>query len=80
MKVCINRKYSSCKSLTYSVQQGPCSGTNILTDHCSPIIDVITNDIAIYGFAGDHSISKEFNPSLVDHEVQTMPKLEGTLN
>ena len=77
--MCINGKYSSSKSLPYSVPQGSCSGVNIFTAYCSPIIDVIPNDIAINSFKDDHSIHKEFNPSLVDHEVQTIAKFEGTL-
>ena len=44
-----------------------------------PIIDVTPNDIAINGFADDHSIYKGSNPSLVDHEAKTTAKLEGTL-
>ena len=79
MKVCINGKYLSSKFLEYSVSQGPCSGANIFTAYCSPIIDVIPNDTAINGLMDDHSICKEFNPSLVDYEVQTNTKLEGTL-
>ena len=80
IKVCINGKHTSSKSLANSVPQGSCSGPNIFTAYCSPIIDVSPNDIAINGFVDDHSICKEFNPSLVDHEVQTMAKPEGTLN
>ena len=56
-----------------------CIGANIFTAYCSPIIDVMSNDFAINGFADDHSICKEFNPSLVDHEAQTIAKLKGTL-
>ena len=67
MKVCINRKYSSSKSQAYSVPQGSCSGANIFTVYCSPIIDVIPNDFAINGFADDHSIGNVFNSSLADH-------------
>ena len=40
---------------------------------------MVPNDIAINSFADDHSIHKEFNHSLVDHEVQTIAILEGTL-
>ena len=67
------------KSLAYSVPQGSYSGANIFTAYYSTIINVIPNGIAISCFADDHSIHKEFNPSLVDHEVQTIAKLESTL-
>ena len=53
MKVYINGKYSSSKCLAYSVPQGSYSGTNIFTAYCTPIIDVIPNDIAINSFADD---------------------------
>ena len=42
------------------------------------MINVISNLIVINGFADDCSICKDINPSLVDHEVQTIAKLEGT--
>ena len=62
MKVCINGKHSSSKSLAYSVPQSLCSRANIITAYCSPIIHVLANDIAINGFADGNSICKEFNP------------------
>ena len=52
---------------------------NIFTAYVSPITDIMENDISINGFTDDHSIHKEFNPLLVDHQVQTIAKLEGTL-
>ena len=79
MKMCINGNTQVAKSIEYSVLQGSCSRANIFTPYCSPVIDVIPNDIAMNGFADDHSICIEFNPSLIDHEVQMIVKLEGTL-
>ena len=78
MKVCINGKYSSSNSLAYSVPQGSYSGANSSTVYCNLIIDSIPNDHAKNGFADGHSIHKVFNPSLVNHEVQTIARLEET--
>ena len=79
MKVCINGKYSSSKSIAYSAPQGSCSGVNIFTAYCSPIIDVIPDNIVINSFVDDHSIHRMLNPPLVDCEVHTITKPEGTL-
>ena len=80
MKVCINGKYPSSKSIAYIVPQRSCSRANIFTTSCSPIIDVVPNNIAINGFMDDHSVHKEFNHRLVDYEVHTITQELKNLN
>ena len=59
-KVIINNTYSKDINLTVSVPQGSCAGANIFNLYCSPLETIVSKDIAISGFADDHSIRKSF--------------------
>ena len=83
-KVCINGKYSSSKSLAFSVPHGSCSRDNIFTAYFSQIIDVILKPVTNWHChkwfcRWSFNLYKMFNPSLVDHDIQTIANLEGTL-
>ena len=56
IKVHVNKTYSNKTSLAFSVLQGSCSGANIFMAYCSPIGKIISDSVAISGFADDHLI------------------------
>ena len=75
----IEDKYSKPKGLTFSVQQGSCSGANLFTCYCSLIDDQINNCIPYNGFIDDHFIHKNLKVGSKDQEQQTKTDLEEAL-
>ena len=58
--VTINGKYSREVNLDVSVPQGSCAGVNIFNLYCSPLQELVPDNLHISGFADDHSIRSSF--------------------
>ena len=78
-KVVINGKYSKERDLEVSVPQGSCAGANIFNLYCSPLKEVIPEDLQLSGFADDHSVRKSFKAGNRQRECETKAKLENCL-
>ena len=78
-KVTINGKESSERNLTVSVPQGSCAGANIFNLYCSPLHEVIPQDLQLSGFADDHSVRKSFKASDREEEVHTVEQTEACM-
>ena len=78
-KVTINGVYSNDRDLTVSVPQGSCAGANIFNLYCSPLQEVVPEDLQLSGFADDHSIRKAFKASNRQDETNTIAKLQECL-
>ena len=78
-KVTVNCAYSKDRDLMVSVPQGSCVGANIFNLYCSPLQDVVPDDLQLSGFADDHSIRKTFKAGNIEEEINTISKLESCL-
>ena len=78
-KVTVNGAYSKEKDLGVSVLQGSCVGANIFNLYCSPLQDVVPDDLQLSGFADDHSVRKAFKAGNTNEEISTISKLESCL-
>ena len=78
-KVAVNGIYSKGRNLEVSVPQGSCAGANIFNLYCSPLQDVVPEDLQLSGFADDHSIRKVFKAGNTNAERETTTKLETCL-
>ena len=58
--VTTNGKYSNPKDLTIGVPQGSCAGVVIFNVYCSPLEEVIPDNLQLSRFADDHIIQKSF--------------------
>ena len=56
----IEGKYSNPHDLTVSVPQGSCARAGIFILYCSPLSEVVPDNLHLSGFADDHSIRKTF--------------------
>ena len=54
-------------------------GANIFNLYCSPLQDVVPDDLQLSGFADDHSIRKAFKAGNTNKEISTISKLESCL-
>ena len=75
-KVAVNGVYSKERNLEVSVPQGSCAGANIFNLYCSPLQDVVPEDLQLSGFADDHSVRKTFKAGNTNAERDTITKLE----
>ena len=55
------------------------AGVNIFNLYCSPLQDVVPDDLQLSGFADDHSVRKTFKAGNVNEEINTISKLESCL-
>ena len=78
-KVTVNSAYSKDKDLMVSVLQGSCVGANIFNLYCSPLQDMVPDDLQLSGFADDHSVRKAFKAGNTNEEISTISKLESCL-
>ena len=78
-KVTVNGVYSKDRDLMVSVPQGSCAGANIFNLYCSPLQDVVPDNLQLSGFADDHSVRKTFKAGNTDEEITTIFKLESCL-
>ena len=76
--VVINGKSSEKKNLTFSVPQGSTSGANLFSIYCYTLGLVVNKDIAIQGFADDHSFRTQFNPNSRQDKGRAIALLEQT--
>ena len=74
-KVTVNSVYSKDRDLMVSVPQGSCAGANIFNLYCSPLQDVVPEDLQLSGFADDHSVRKTFKAGNMYEETTTISKL-----
>ena len=70
MKIKIGKSYSERKELTFFVLQGSCSSANFFNMYCSTISDVIDPTLSLIALVDDHEIVKEFNPNILEEEMQ----------
>ena len=75
-KVITDDTYSKNVNLTVSVPQGSCAGANIFNLYCSLLETIMPKDLAINGFADDHSIRKFFKASDRSVELAIIAKLQ----
>ena len=78
-KVAVNGIYSKERNLEVSVPQGSCARANIFNLYCSPLQDIVPEDLQLSGFADDHSIRKAFKAGNTNAERETITKLETCL-
>ena len=78
-KVNVNGMCSKEKNLEVSVPQGSCPGANIFNLYCSPLQNVVPEDLQLSGFADDHSVRKSFRASDREEGHATQAKLEACL-
>ena len=79
-KVCINDKFSSTKTLAFSVPQGSASGANIFTAYCSTLKSVLPTEIELQGFADDHFMHKAVNPKSQNACEAAISQFEESIN
>ena len=70
-KATVNGVYSKDRDLMVSVPQGSCVGANIFNLYCSPLQDVVPDDLQLSSFADDHSVRKTFKAGNTDEETTT---------
>ena len=75
-KVAVEGVYSKDKDLTVSVPQGSCAGAAIFNLYCSPLEDVVPNNLQLSGFADDHSVRNTFKASDRNAEIDTKANVE----
>ena len=75
-KVNINDKYSSERSLDFSVPEGSADGPVFYNLYAAPLVDVIPEDIDLIGFADDHTLMKSLIPGDVMAETTCISELE----
>ena len=78
-RVAVKGIYSKDKDLIVSVSQGHCTGANILNLYCSPLQEVIPEDLELSGFADDHCVRMTFKESNRLDEENTKVMLQGCL-
>ena len=78
-KVAVKETYSKERNLEVSVPQGSCAGASIFNLYCSPLQDIVPQDLQLSGFADDHSIRRSFMTNSRQEECDTKAKLEGCL-
>ena len=78
-KVAVKWVYSKEHNLEVSVPQGSCAGANIFNLYCSPLQDVVTNDLQLSGFADDHSVRRSFKANNRYEECATNASREKYL-
>ena len=78
-KVNVNGTYSKEKNLEVNVPQGSCVGANIFNLYCSPLQNVVPEDLQLSSFADDHTVRKSFEACDRDEEYETQAKLEACL-
>ena len=79
-KVSISSTYSAEKQLPFSVPQGSCAGPSLFLAYASTLQEVksITEykpgkpAIVLNGFADDHSVKKEFVPTMDNQEIDSI--------
>ena len=59
--------------------QGSCAGANIFNLYCSPLQDVVPDNLHLSSFADDHSVRKAFKAGDTNTERATINKLENCL-
>ena len=69
-KVVVDGKYSREVNLDVSVPQGSCAGANIFNLYCSPLQEVVPENLEISGFADDHSIRDKFKANNRQQELE----------
>ena len=83
-KVSISPAYSAEKQLPFSVPQGSCAGPSLFLAYASTLQEVKSiaeyepgkPAISLNGFADDHSIIKEFHPTMDNQETDCITDLE----
>ena len=75
-KAAANGKYSEEKQLTCSVPQGSYSCAYLCNLYCSMLNDLVPSDLHLSGFAGDHSVRKEFKANDRCAELQTKKEVD----
>ena len=78
-RVAVKGVYSKERDLTVSVPQGSCASANIFNLYCSPLQDVVPEDLQLSRFAGDHSVRKTFKASSRLDEENTKIRLQECL-
>ena len=78
-RVAVKGIYGKDKDLTVSVPQGSCAGANIFNLYCSPLQEVILEDLQLSGFPDAHSVRKTFKASNRLDEENTKTKLQECL-
>ena len=71
--------YSKDRDLTVSIPQGSCAGAAIFNLYCTPLEEVIPNDLQISGFTDDHSVRSTFNANDRNAEIETKVKVESCM-
>ena len=73
-RVAINGTYSKDRNLEVSIPQGSCEGANIFNLYCSPLQDMVPEDLQLSGFADDHSVRKTFKAGNNKEERDSIEK------
>ena len=63
-KVCINGKYSTQKTMDFSVPQGSIQGAYLSICYASTLNEIVPKSLTLNGFADDNSIRKSFKPTI----------------
>ena len=78
-KVCVNGKYSSVKTLNFSVPQGSCSGAKSLCWYASTLSEVIHQQVNLNAVTDDHMVHKSFKPDIEHLEHKCIKELKRCL-
>ena len=54
-------------------------GANVFNLYCSPLGDIVEDDLALSGFADDHSIRTEFIANDRTAELDCITKVQNTM-
>ena len=79
-KVNIGESFSTNQDLCFSVPQGSLCGPVLYNADVSTMSTVVPPAIAIHAYADDHALTKEFNSSLPQEEVDTAQSLSNCLD
>ena len=74
--VTVDGKYSREVNLDVSVPQSSCVSANIFNLYCSPLQEVVPDDLHISGFADDHSIRSYFKANNRQQELEVKQQQE----
>lgn len=79
-RTAVGSAYSETKEMSFSVPQGSCMGPSLFTMYAGSIKNAIPEDSDLYGYADDHTVSKEFSPSTPGNEELSLLSLSNTVD
>ncbi len=77
--VSIGKWYSSDREVHFSVPQGSCMGPTLYTLYASTLKDSVPDSVDIHGYADDHALKEQFDPTIPGSEELVLMDLSNTM-